>query len=182
MSKIYQKTHPAGKKAGFTLIELLVVVLIVGILAAVVLPQYQVAVMKSRLATTMSGVKAIAEAAEVYYMANGVYPPDNITLLDISNLSGCSSLGDGKLSCNNGNVIYDLNSGTDQWAQNEYVQGRVLENGEVVVRYNQYLNYSPNHAGERFCQATVGSELAHKVCKSLGGTPLPEDSTSYRLP
>ncbi len=69
-------------KQAFTLIELLVVVLIIGILAAVALPQYQKAVMKARLTQMMVYMDALLKSAEVYYMANGNYPND-VSELDI---------------------------------------------------------------------------------------------------
>ena len=65
------ESHPLSfKRAGFTLIELLVVVLIISILAAIALPQYERAVMRSRVAEILVTMRSVMPAMEEYCLAN----------------------------------------------------------------------------------------------------------------
>ena len=108
--------RPSGAplRSGFTLIELLVVVLIIGVLAAVAVPQYQKAVEKARIVKAIVAMQALITAEEAYFMENGVYADTKSELdVEIPDLPGWRLNLRGNNSAREDPQIYLLKEGTN---------------------------------------------------------------------
>ena len=149
-------------KKGFTLIELLVVVLIIGILAAVALPQYEKAVMKSRYATLMSMVETLEEAEEVYYLVNNEYTND-FEALGIQP-SGCI------LSSDKSVCTFDWGSCTLDTASDDSVA--CVNTSSLKNGYAHYFQHGVDKHYGRVCWALSTEEKYGKLCEQVGGTKL----------
>ena len=151
----------APLRSGFTLIELLVVVLIIGILAAVALPQYTLAVNKTRFASLRSTAHALIKASEAYFLANNTWATDFDSLaLDLPAAMTLSRVAGG--TCGVGSNMYCCivpNAG--------YSPAIVCGRNDYTFAFHAMSNRN-NPNWDEYCIAKQADAKAVKLCKSIG--------------
>ncbi|OIO32835.1 MAG: hypothetical protein AUJ70_04710 [Candidatus Omnitrophica bacterium CG1_02_40_15] len=129
-------------KRGFTLLEVLIVVIIIGILAAIALPQYVTTLEKSKSAEAATNVGSIRSALDRYWYQNGAITT-TISNLDIDNPNSVTNklytytITDGGTTSTT--RIYTVtatrtaggNTYTVQWKQDSNVSGKLLRSANL---------------------------------------------------
>ena len=138
---------------GFTLIELLVVVLIIGILSAVALPQYRIAVAKAKYTKVMPLLRHYINEQNLYYLANGTYAA---TWEELG-----AELPAGA----------NLHAADRFMLDKDYWQIRSQPKDGIFIRSGvaEALEVSMSLNGRATCIAYDRDEFAKRVCKSFGG-------------
>ena len=159
-------SHPL--RSGFTLIELLVVVLIIGILAAVALPQYNLAVAKSRYTQMLTAGNALLTAIQTYELENNAFP-STFEELDFLPING--TLNETKKSITNGKFYCTFNGTQKEIYCN-------MSGVDIPL----ILLYQVNGKWYRQCRAY--SDFQKKVCLGMNATywGTATDYTKYILP
>ncbi|WP_424243989.1 type IV pilus assembly protein PilE [Elusimicrobium posterum] len=154
------------KSSAFTLIELLVVVLIIGILAAIALPQYTKAVQKARYAEALSTLRTYAQAFEVSYLQNGTYP-ENWEELDVTHPGTIdASVPNHALTKHFKYRIYPAAG-----MKNIEVSSLDSSNDVLLIYIAQHVTEATvtRYSGKILCTASQTDNKANALCLSLGG-------------
>ncbi len=146
------------KKEGFTLIELLVVVLIIGILSAIALPQYQTAVEKARVSEAFVLAKHFKDAEELYKMANGNYT-DSFEELAIDIPGGYTVSNSGKQIAKDF-LAFSLLTNIDRVLVSYFYNGKYTMSISVLL--------DSLGGGRTCCAYSRDNYRSERLCKSLG--------------
>ena len=151
-------------KKGFTLIELLVVVLIIGILAAIALPQYRKAVRKSRVAEAKIVLRALSDAQDRYFLTTGEFDYD-LEEVDI----------DVSKETKNWTFVRDecLEYGCGVYAIPKW------ESGWGIEYWSTSYDIGSVYSGNFFCYSD--EEEGQKICKALSDNGVQVDESRYKL-
>ena len=89
------------KKKGFTLVEILIVVVILGILAAIVIPQFSDASTQSKVSSAKSSLQTLRSQISLYKIQHNDNPPSLANfatqMTQKTNAAGTTNAGDGPL-------------------------------------------------------------------------------------
>jgi len=160
-------------KKGFTLLELLVVVLIIGILASIALPQYEMAVTKAKVASMLPLMRRWKDALAEFKLQHGSYCFDsrcnNYPVGSDLGVSWPSDWGNGEcgdyIACNHGKG--GVCSANEMGTGTVMCDYGISDGSFAIVLYQPDETKYEDLAGMITCEA-VGTE-AEKVCKALGG-------------
>ena len=157
-------------KRAFTLIELLVVVLIIGILAAVALPQYQVAVVKSRAAAMLPLLRGIAQGNHAYYMANGI-TTSNVNNLDVDMPSSCTPTtgggSEGQLWKCGTDWVIDNSGGESVIANHCPGYNETYDTCSPKRDFRIFAQWTPEKGYLVDCHPLNSSVFGERICKSF---------------
>ncbi|MGL4221035.1 MAG: pilin [Shewanella sp.] len=91
---------------GFTLIELMIVVAVIGVLAAIAIPQYQKYVAKSEFASAYGSLAAAKTNLDDYVISNGAFPT-NVSQIG---LSASAAMGTISVTSASSSINYAINA------------------------------------------------------------------------
>ena len=170
------KNANISRLGGFTLIELLVVVLIIGILAAMAMPQYFKAVERSRMTEAITIMDSIEKAQRRKFLQTNRYAED-FRGLDVSpkGATGDSYFTKGDPQTGAGGNGFEIDLTDSFVAAYRMVDGSMssssLQYQYLLYRYYQSDNVScwgNNRAGEELCADFCGIDTPAVVCCNNG--------------